>query len=79
MEDFTVLFEKNKEAAFNRDVTVGQNDFLGSDQKLGFFQGAMGRVINNPLQCDSIEAVEMGDVVGGMLWTEISMDRENSE
>ena len=79
MEDFSVLFEKKKEEAFNRDVTVGQNDFLGSDQKLGFFQRAMGRVINNTLQCDSIEAVETGDVVRGMLWAEISLDRGNSE
>jgi len=65
--------------AFNRDVAVGQNDLLGSDQKLGSFQGTMGRLINDPLQCDSIETVEMGDVVRGVWWAEINLDRDNSE
>ena len=65
LERLSVLFEKKKEMAFNRDVAVRKNDLLGSDQKLGSFQGTMGRMIDDSLQCDSIETVEMGDVVRG--------------
>jgi hypothetical protein len=32
MERYVLLLKKEKEVTFDRDVMVGQNDLLGSDQ-----------------------------------------------
>jgi hypothetical protein len=74
MEGFSFPLQEELKTALQRHVTVSRDHLVRSDQKPGSTLNPLRGTINGPLQEDLFSPDDPGEVVGGMLRMEISLN-----
>jgi len=74
LEGLIFLLQIDQEPAFDSEMLVGVDDFLGANPQLCSPMGLLRRMIEHPFERDSIEPNETGNVRRREGWADIVMD-----